>query len=190
MSVAPSGATSNWVADVLHFWFAELRPAQWFAKDDAVDATIRTRFHALHERLATGAVVAAASDDAGVVLAAVIVLDQFSRNLYRGSPRAYHADALARGLSRSAIERGLDRGLASAERLFLYMPLQHSEDLADQACAVELVASLGDEEWTRYARAHQAIIERFGRFPHRNAVLGRPSSPGELASLKEPGGAF
>ena len=124
------------------------------------------------------------------MLAAVIVLDQFSRNLFRGDPRALAADPIARRLARAAIERGLNRAMDKYHRLFLYLPFEHSESQEDQAFAVELVEALGNEEWTRFSLAHKTIIDRFGRFPHRNAILGRVSTADELALLTEPMGSF
>jgi uncharacterized protein (DUF924 family) len=178
-----SAAEPTWVTDVLQFWFAELGQADWFTARAELDARIRERFLSLHTRLA--------ADDALTVgtqrslLAAVIVLDQFSRNLYRGTPRAFAADPLARRLSKAAIARGLDVGLTEQERMFLYLPFEHSENPDDQALAVELIGRLGNEEWTRFASDHKAMIDRFGRFPHRNAVLGRTSTAEELAALEE-----
>jgi uncharacterized protein (DUF924 family) len=119
------------------------------------------------------------------LLAAVIVLDQFSRNMFRGAPRAFAADPIARRLSRIAIGQGFDVAMKEQERLFLYLPFEHSENREDQALAVELIARLGNEEWTRDAEAHKAIIDRFGRFPHRNAILNRHSAANEAALLKE-----
>jgi uncharacterized protein (DUF924 family) len=177
-----------WVAEVLHFWFDELGEAHWYAKSEDVDAQIRARFLLLHERLA-------AEDGLGAttprqLLAAVIVLDQFSRNLFRDTPRAFAADSIARRLSRTAIRHGCDVAMNERERLFLYMPFEHSEDRDDQALSVQLFESLGNPEWTRFAMAHKAIIDRFGRFPHRNAILNRHSSADELALLREPEGWF
>lgn len=173
----------NWVADVLVFWFEELGEAHWFAKHADVDARIRERFLWLHERLATDDRFGATTQPA--LLAAVIVLDQFSRNLYRGTPRAFAADPIACRLSRTAIAQGFDVGMTKHERLFLYLPFEHSESGEDQALAVELISQVGDEEWTRYATEHKAIIDRFGRFPHRNSILNRTSSAEELAELQE-----
>lgn len=181
-------AAPDWVEDVLGFWFGELSERQWFAKDLALDARIRERFAALHARLAESQ--AAGVEGLRPTQAAVIVLDQFSRNLYRGQARAFATDALARRLARALIEAGLDRELDAAQRLFLYLPFEHSEERADQALAVQLVAGLGHASWAEYARAHQRIIERFGRFPHRNAALGRSSTPAELELLAGPGGSF
>jgi uncharacterized protein (DUF924 family) len=177
-------AAPNWVTEVLHFWFDELGEAGWFAQSDATDALIRERFLWLHERL-----VADEGADCRTrhqLLAAVIVLDQFSRNLFRGTPRAYTADPIARRLARSALAQSCDAAMTVQERCFLYMPFEHSEDRADQALSVELFAQLGNAEWTRYALGHQAIIDRFGRFPHRNAILNRQSSAAEIEILQQP----
>ena len=173
----------DWVNEVLHFWFDELGTAHWFAMREDVDAQICDRFLALHERIV--------ADDGSIamaqrpLLAAVIVLDQFSRNMFRGAPRAFAADPIARRLSRIAIEQGFDVAMKEQERLFLYLPFEHSENREDQALAVELIARQGDEEWTRDAVAHKAVIDRFGRFPHRNAILNRHSAADEAALLKE-----
>jgi uncharacterized protein (DUF924 family) len=176
-------AESNWVPEVLHFWFDELGEACWFAKSAHTDAQIRERFLWLHERL-----VADDGIDGAMrrpLLAAVIVLDQFSRNLFRDTPRAYAADPIARRLARSAIAQGFDDAMTAEQRCFLYLPFQHSEDRADQALSVELFAQLGNAEWTRFALEHQAIIDRFGRFPHRNAILNRDSSADEVECLQQ-----
>jgi uncharacterized protein (DUF924 family) len=177
-----------WVTEVLHFWFDELGEAHWFAKKENIDAQIRARFLPLHERVVAHDGSIATTQRA--LLAAVIVLDQFSRNLFRGTPRAFAADPVARQLSRTAIKQGFDVAMKEQERLFLYMPLEHSEDRDDQALSVKLMASLGNPEWTRFAIAHKAIIDRFGRFPHRNAILNRHSCADEVALLKEPNGWF
>jgi uncharacterized protein (DUF924 family) len=173
----------TWVTDVLRFWFAELGEALWFAAHADVDAQIRDRFLWLHDRLAADTGFAAITPRS--LLAAVIVLDQFSRNLYRGTPRAFAADPLARRLSKTAIDHGFDVSLTKAERMFLYLPFEHSESREDQALAVHLITQLGDPEWTRYAMEHRAIIDRFGRFPYRNATLERPSTVEELAALQD-----
>jgi uncharacterized protein (DUF924 family) len=172
-----------WVGTVINFWFEELTETDWFARSDAIDRHIRERFLTLHQRLVT-------HDGCGVIeprpiLASVIVLDQFSRNLFRDSPYAYSADSIARRLARVAIERSFDVAMTRLERLFLYLPFEHSEERADQALSVQLIASVGDDAWTRYAIAHKEVIDRFGRFPHRNAVLNRVSTADELAFLKE-----
>jgi uncharacterized protein (DUF924 family) len=173
-----------WVAEVLHFWFDELKAAQWFAKSDAIDAQIRASFLALHRRVVAGNGSVAMTHRP--LLAAVIVLDQLSRNLFRGKPSAFAADPVARELSRVAVEQRFDHAMNEQERLFLYMPFEHSEDRNDQALAVDLIARLGNEQWTRDAIAHKTIIDQFGRFPHRNAILNRHSSQDEVAFLQKP----
>jgi uncharacterized protein (DUF924 family) len=179
---------ANWAEDVLHFWFQELTPRDWFAKSDELDAQIRSRFLAVYETLvAEGAVQVQAPLE---LQAAVIVLDQFSRNLFRNDARAFAADLLARKLATQALDEGIDQHLPPEQRIFLYLPFEHSENRADQARAVALVSALGNENWTRYALAHQALIERFGRFAHRNAVLGRESTTEEIEMLKQPFGSF
>jgi uncharacterized protein (DUF924 family) len=118
------------------------------------------------------------------------VLDQFSRNLHRGEARAFASDVRARELARAAIERGHDAGMTPTQRLFLYLPFEHSESLSDQNRCVALFEALGVADWTDAAVAHRNLIARFGRFPHRNAVLGRASTPEELDALAQPGNAF
>ncbi len=177
-----------WVGEVLRYWFEELTDAHWFAEGRAVDDQIRARFLALHQQLAAGHITAAPTPRE--LLAAIIVLDQFSRNLFRGTPRAYAADALARRLADTALGQGVDLDMVEAQKQFLYMPFQHSEDRQDQVRSLALFEKLGHESWTRFARAHKSIIDRFGRFPHRNAILGRQSSAAEIASLNEPMGSF
>jgi uncharacterized protein (DUF924 family) len=191
MSVVDSktlDAEPTWAGEVIHFWFEALTEDQWYAKNDGIDSEIRDRFFSLHERLVT-------QDGLGVIgprpiLAAVIVLDQFSRNLFRGNPRAYAVDSIARRLARAAIEQGFDVSMTKQERLFLYHPFEHSENREDQAFALRLITQLGNENWTRYAMAHKVIIDRFGRFPHRNAVLNRPSTADELEFLIDPKNSF
>lgn len=187
--MSPDTATdAPWVGEVLGFWFSELDEADWWSKSEAVDLKIRARFFGLYERL-----VAAEGGEVTTphaALASVLVLDQFPRNMFRDSPRAYAADPIARRLARGAVSRGFDASLRPEERLFLYLPFEHSEDRADQALSVDLISRLGREDWTRYALAHQAVVDRFGRFPHRNAVLGRESTAAEIAARKEPMSSF
>jgi uncharacterized protein (DUF924 family) len=178
---------AGWADDVLQFWFQELSARDWFAKSDELDGRIRARFLAVYEQLSTGGEALANDNE---LQAAVIVLDQFSRNLFRNDARAFAADPLARELALRALDRGIDQALPPEQRIFLYLPFEHSENRADQARAVALTSALGNENWTRYALAHQALIERFGRFPHRNAVLGRESTPEEIEMMKQPFGAF
>ena len=167
-----------WAEEVLHFWFQELGSALWFATDDQLDSKIRVRYLALHEGLVNGAVPD--NSRARALLAAVIVLDQFSRNMFRGTPRAFAADSIARSLARRAIALGFDVAMTREERYFAYLPFEHSEDREDQALSVRLIGQLGNPEWARYALVHQKIINRFGRFPHRNIILGRTTRPDEL----------
>ncbi len=171
---------------MLDFWFA-LTTEQQFAKDPALDGRIRERFGALRDRVfATRA--AGWSSDPRTLLAAVIVLDQFSRNLFRGCAEAFAADPLARYLTDLARERGWDEQMSHAERVFLYLPLMHAEDAEAQGESVRLFAALGIEENAAFARDHAAVIERFGRFPSRNGALGRASTSEEQVYLAEGGG--
>jgi uncharacterized protein (DUF924 family) len=181
-------APEPWVGEVLNFWFRELGPEHWFAHDDRLDALIRDRFLSLHERL----ILDGGHDlpDAESTLAAVIVLDQFSRNMFRGSARAFAADGVALRLAKRAVAACMDATMTPEQRLFLYLPFQHSEDRSDQAISVELTRNLHEPNWMEFAEAHKVIIDRFGRFPHRNAALGRPSTPEEITFLQQPGSAF
>jgi uncharacterized protein (DUF924 family) len=177
-----SSGDPAWVDEVLRFWFEELAEIDWFVRDDEVDARIRRRFLSLHGKIvADGGVPLNSTPRA--LLAAVIVLDQFSRNLYRDDPRAFAADADARQLARSIVDQGYDRAMTNQQRLFVYLPFEHSENADDQCISVRLVDELGNESWTRYALAHQAAIDRFRRFPFRNAALGRTSTADELAYM-------
>jgi len=173
-----------WVSNVLRFWFEELAELDWFVRNDAVDDRIRQRFLSLYGDITADGGVPLTSTPR-MLLAAVLVLDQFSRNLYRDDPRAFEADADARKLARSIVAQGLDRAMTPQERLFVYLPFEHSENADDQALAVRLIESLGNEYWTRFAVAHQTTIARFGRFPFRNAALGRVSMADEVAYMNE-----
>jgi uncharacterized protein (DUF924 family) len=179
----------GWPSDVLQFWFAESSPDQWFKKDAAFDETVRGRFLALHEAVASCEPVTLLSDPR-TALAAIVVLDQMSRNMFRDSPLAFAADARALWLAQEAIARGFEAGLTKDERMFLYLPFEHAEDPGAQARSVALMATLGDPELTKWAEAHRRIIARFGRFPHRNRILGRASTPEEAEFLKQPGSSF
>ena len=186
MSVKPDPAH---IDEVLAFWFEELSADDWFGGGDEVDDRIRERFLPLHEAL-RNEVPAGWRATARGILAAVIALDQFPRNLYRGDRRAFATDPTALALATDAVERGLDREMSKDERQFLYLPFEHSEDREVQARSVELFASLDDEDTLGYAVRHKEIIDRFGRFPHRNEALGRESTPEELAFLTEPDSSF
>ncbi len=174
-------------ADVLRFWFDETPPERRFAADPEFDATIRARFGAATDASLDGARPFGDDDphDAQSILAHVILLDQFPRNLHRGSARAFAGDAPALGLTKNALARGLERALTPELRQFLLMPLMHSEASQDQARSVELFAALGCEQAADYARSHRDTIARFGRFPARNAALGHESTAEELAFLEE-----
>ena len=174
--------------DVLTFWFEESTPKQWFAKDDAFDAAIRERFGDVQHQASNGMLDHWAETPDGA-FALIIVLDQFSRNLYRNDARAFADDAKARGILRDMLIKGWDQEIAEDRRAFLYLPFEHSEALADQERSVELFATLGEEN-LRYAVAHKELIERFGRFPHRNAALGRESTQQEKDYLSKPGAGF
>lgn len=183
-----SSVDATWVDDVLRFWFEELGEARWFARDETLDGAIRNRFLRLHQHLLEAGTSGFSTPHAA--LAAVLVLDQFPRNMFRGTPRAFAADPLARDVARHAVAAGLDAALTPTQRLFMYMPFEHSENTPDQALAVQLIEALGNDDWTQYARAHQVLIERFGRFPHRNSILGRKSTPEEEQALRGPMGSF
>ncbi|WP_137863306.1 MULTISPECIES: DUF924 family protein [unclassified Sphingomonas] len=171
--------------EVLGFWFA-LTPEQHFAKSVKLDAEIGSRFGPLRD-LVLGSGAAGWRDDPETLLAAIILLDQFSRNVHRGRAEAFAADPLALQLALEAIGKGWDAGMSNDRRQFVYLPLEHAEDAAMQALSVEKFASLGDDYVLDFARKHAEVIARFGRFPSRNAALGRDSTPEELAFLSEEG---
>jgi uncharacterized protein (DUF924 family) len=175
--------------DILHFWFTELTPARHFAKDPGLDALIGLRFAATLQAAARCELHAWRATPAGR-LAEIVVLDQFSRNIYRDTPQAFAQDPLALALAQELVASGGDQQLPMAQRPFAYMPFMHSESRSIQARSVGLFTQLGMENNLRFALRHQAIVERFGRYPHRNAVLGRPSSADELAFLGQPGSSF
>jgi uncharacterized protein (DUF924 family) len=168
-------------ADVLAYWRA-LGPERWFEKDAAVDAEIREKFQGVYQAALTGS-LGHWEDNVSGALALVILLDQFPRNMFRGAAAAFAADPLARAAAGRAIERGFDRQAAKAEQPFFYLPYMHSEALADQERCCELCRIAGDEATLKWAELHADIIRRFGRFPHRNAVLGRITTAEEQAFL-------
>lgn len=171
--------------DVLAFW-REAGAARWYACDAAFDAVVRSRFFGLWQKAAGGGLSSWESSDDGA-LALVIVLDQFPRNMFRDDIQTYSTDALARGAASRAIAGGADRRVDAALLEFLYMPFMHSEDLADQERCVELFRNTANPENLRYAEGHADIIRRFGRFPHRNRILRRDTTPAEQAFLNEGG---
>ena len=166
------------------FW-REAGPQRWFSKDAAFDAEFRDRFLALHERAAADELDSWAASADGA-LALLILLDQFPRNAFRGTARMFATDSHARRIARAALQRQLDSGLSQELRNFMYLPLMHSEDPQDQALCVARTEALGGEAH-RFALHHQDIIRRFGRFPHRNALLGRTSSAQEEQFMAEGG---
>lgn len=172
------------IPDVTAFW-RDAGPTLWFAKDEAFDTRFRTRFLALHEAAARGDLTDWAGTPEGA-LALLVLLDQFPRNAFRGTPRMYATDPLARRVAATAIAAGHDAALEPAMRLFVYLPFGHSEDLVDQERSVELARSLGQPSLS-HAERHRDIIRRFGRFPHRNPVLGRSMTPVEQRYLDEGG---
>jgi uncharacterized protein (DUF924 family) len=185
--------------DVLELWFSDDARKHWWSKNDAFDAEIRARFGALVDEAIDGKHEDWISSPE-TALALVIVLDQFTRNIFRGSARSFSGDPRARAIVNAAVDRGFDTKLSLERRMFLYMPLQHSENLADQKRSVELFTRWAEAHDAKdqkeiendlvYVRRHYEIIERFGRFPHRNAVLGRETTPEEKAFLAEPMSSF
>ena len=174
---------------ILDFWFTELTPKQHYAKDAALDEAIRTRFGATLEAAARCELFAWRATPSGR-LAEIIVLDQFSRNVYRDTARAFAQDALALALAQELVASGGDAQLPLAQRSFAYMPYMHSESPVVHKEALRLFAQAGLENNLDFERRHLAILERFGRYPHRNAILGRESTVEELAFLQQPGSGF
>ena len=174
---------------ILHFWFEELQPAAWWKKDVALDALIAERFAALLDSARVGELHAWRESAVGA-LAEIIVLDQFSRNIFRDRAEAFAQDALALVLAQEAVRRGLDKALSKQQRHFLYMPFMHSESRLIHQEAVRLFTDLGDAWVLDFEMQHKAIVERFGRYPHRNALLGRVSTSDEIEFLKTPGSSF
>lgn len=174
---------------VLEFWFDPATKPQWFKPPASFDRTVAERLGPLYAKAMAGELDGWAATARGL-LALVILLDQVPRNLHRGSAEAYAGDAKALALARLGIDQGLDAGFDEDQKLFLYLPLEHAENLADQERSVALFRALGNPQYLDYAIRHRDVIERFGRFPHRNAILGRESTPEELAFLEEPGSSF
>lgn len=177
--------------DVLDFWFVETVPAQWFQKNDVFDDMIRDRFMSVYD-MAKAGLCDSWKQDADGCLALCVVLDQFPRNMFRNDPKAFATDAKALEIAGYAIKKGFDQVLVPLKRRFIYLPFEHSENLDDQLVNVELFASMqyDDPMGYEYALRHLRVIEQFGRFPHRNSIVGRESTPAELAYLGEPGAGF
>ena len=171
--------------EVVGFW-RDAGYQKWFARDDAFDAQFRLRFEAAHFAAAHGEYEAWMNSAEGA-LALQILLDQFPRNCFRGNAHSYATDGLARQYARRSVGAGLDLQVEPALRMFLYLPFEHSETLADQDRSVELFASIGNAELDKYAKLHRDLIVRFGRFPHRNAALGRESTQEEIDYLASGG---
>jgi len=173
---------------VLQFWFAELNAAQWWKKDTELDRQIAERFGAVHRAAARCELFSWRTTPQGR-LAEVLVLDQFSRHIHRNRPQAFACDALALALAQDAVARGVDDQLSVAERHFLYMPYMHSESGVIHKEAVRVFAKGGEQQYDFELR-HKAVIDRFGRYPHRNVILGRRSTPEEIEFLKRPESEF
>ncbi|MDB5704592.1 MAG: hypothetical protein JWN66_1708 [Sphingomonas bacterium] len=186
---AGSGEVHDMAQAVLDFWFGEVPAEKRFARDDGLDRTVAGRFGAMREAV-LGSEASGWRDDPNTLLAAIILLDQFSRNIHRDDSEAFAGDALALGLAKEAIERGWDETLAPERRAFLYMPLMHAEDRETQTTSLACFERLGDDENLFYAREHADVIARFGRFPSRNPALGRPSTPEEEAYLSRLGAGW
>lgn len=175
--------------DVLKFWFDELQPAQWWEVDPAMDAAIGERFGELHAAAMAGELFQWRATAQGR-LAEIIVLDQFSRNIHRGTPGAFASDGMALVLAQEAVAAGVDEALPVERVAFLYLPYMHSESAYIHELAERLYQRPGLEMNYKFELAHKAIIDRFGRYPHRNQVLGRASSQEEIEFLKTPGSSF
>jgi uncharacterized protein (DUF924 family) len=187
------------VDEILDFWFALSGPGKeaeyaqrrkvWFAKNLSFDQTIRTRFQRDYE-LAAAEKLIVWQETAQGCLALILLLDQFPRNMFRGKAQSFATDAQALATAQYAIAQGFDQELPPIQRMFIYLPFEHSEHLDHQNQAVQGMQALLIEDVTDYARKHQAVIERFGRFPHRNKILGRTNTPAEEEFLKQPGSSF
>lgn len=175
--------------EILRFWFEELEPAQWWAKDEQLDRLIIARFATVHSQATRCELYRWRKNPRGR-LAEIIILDQFSRNMFRDSPLSFAYDPLALALAQEAISAGVEQDLAQQERSFLYLPFMHSESLKIHEVAVGLYQNNGLQGNLDYELKHKKIIERFGRYPHRNRVLGRESTTEEIAFLQQPGSGF
>jgi len=175
--------------EVISFWFNELEPPQWWQKDEALDATIKARFSSLHQQAKAGELSEWRTTALGC-LAEIILIDQFSRNIYRDTPDSFANDTLGLALAQFAISKGFDAELSQTERGFMYLPFMHSESKKMHVEAVVLYEKLGNPYNLEFEHKHKAIIDRFGRYPHRNAILGRASTDEEIEFLKQPDSSF
>ena len=176
-------------AEIINFWFTELSPSQWWLKSAELDETISRRFAAIHQRAIKGLLYQWRATAEGA-LAEILVLDQFSRNMYRDQPGAFAQDILALVLAQEALRRSLDQHVPVQQRHFFYLPFMHSEEALFQQESVHFFTGLGDAGALDFAEQHKVIIDRFGRFPHRNAILGRNSTDEEEVFLQQPGSSF
>ena len=175
--------------EILHFWFEELQPSQWWVKDEALDRLIHDRFASIHGQ-AVRCELYLWRETAPGRLAEIIILDQFSRNMFRGTPQAFKNDPLALALAQEAVAGGFDLQLPLEKRSFIYLPFMHSESLKIHEFAERLYSQPGLEAHLEWEIKHKNIIERFGRYPHRNAILGRKSTADEIEFLQQPGSRF
>ncbi len=172
--------SNDWAAEVLHFWFGQ-EPSRWWDGAAGFDAEIEERFLPIWEEQQQRPIAdfLHSADDA---LAAIILFDQFPRNMFRGDAQSFATDHMALAIARAAIDHGYDDGMDKDRRAFLYMPFEHSEDGQDQIRSVALFTALGDPDYLRFATQHKAVIDRFGRYPHRNRMLGRSPRADEIAA--------
>lgn len=175
--------------EIIKFWFEELEPKDWFVSSDDVDNNIKRRFLSVLEQASQAELFTWRAEPLGR-LAEIIVLDQFSRNVYRNTPKAFAQDALALALAQEAISLKADQSLSEEQRSFLYMPFMHSESQLIHEEALTLFKSLGREGNYEFEVKHKVIIDKFGRYPHRNAILNRESTPEEIEFLTQPGSSF
>lgn len=175
--------------DIINFWFDEITPKEWFVKDLSFDQMIKDRFHTIHQAAVQGELYSWRSTAEGC-LAEIIILDQFSRNMFRDTPQAFASDNVALVLAQRAVELTLDQSLPTEQRSFVYMPYMHSESALIHEQAVKLFDQPGLENNLQFEYRHKEIIDRYGRYPHRNAILGRTSTTDELNFLESPGSSF
>lgn len=177
------------INDVLNFWFRELDSSDWFKKDPRIDLMMKERFQELHKKAAKGELSSWRSTPEGR-LAEILLLDQFSRNIYRDSKKAFENDDLALALAKEMVDQCLDKNFDTEKKAFIYLPFMHSESLDDHRRAEELFSQKGLEENLAFERRHKEILALFGRYPHRNKILGRKSTAQEIEFLKRPGSQF
>ena len=175
--------------EIINFWFEEIEPKQWWQKSEEFDTLIENRFGTIHIQAISGELFQWRETSVGS-LAEIIILDQFSRNMFRDKPESFAYDAMALTLAQVAIDKGFDSELSQIQRVFLYMPFMHSESQRIHEEAVKLFTALGVESNLEFEYKHKTIIDRFGRYPHRNAILGRQSTEQEIEFLKQPNSSF